>query len=280
MKKTSLDIYLSEIRNNILTPEKESELIHIYKNRLNGWEEAQESIIKSNLLFVVKTAFEFSRDSRRTSELISEGNVSLMESLDKFDETKGCRFLTYAAFDVRGRMIKYLTKNNYFSALKISLKNVELANKAKAFIKNYNLENNINPSISEIAKHCQIEESKALLIAELAQISIYAVQITFVDDEENEKLHEIKDEINAQPDEEVNQNDVSSILLKIVSELPLKQRIVINKRFGLNGESPTDLHTIGEELNLTKERIRQIESSVLKTIRKELEKMENKSAYL
>lgn len=280
MSKTSLDIYLSEIRDSILTTQKENELIYIYKNRLNGWEEAQESVIKSNLLFVVKTAFEFSRDHQRISELISEGNISLMESLDKFNETKGCRFLTYAAFDIRGRMIKYLAKNNYFSALKISLKNIELANKAKVFIRNYSLENNINPSISEIAKHCQIEQSKALLIAELAQISICAAHVAFADEEENEKLNEIKDEIHIQPDQEVNQNDVSSILVKIISKLPLKQRIVINKRFGLNGENPTDLNTIGKELDLTKERIRQIESSVLKKIRKELEKTENKSAYL
>jgi len=280
MSKTALDIYLSEIKNNILTPEEEFELIRTYQNKHLGWEEAKDKIIKSNLLFVAKSAFEMTGDRQRASELISEGNLSLLESLDKFDQSKGCRFLTYAAFDIKGRMLKYLARNNYYSALKVSLKNVELANKARIFIKNCEYENNCRPSISEIANHCGIDESKALLIAELANLVIQPViQVIAFEDEET-KIYEIKDESNSLPDQEASNNSTSSILLKIVESLPLKQRIVINKRFGLNGESVTDLATIGEELNLTKERIRQIESSVLKIIRKELEKIAEKSAFV
>jgi len=277
--RNPLDIYLSEIKNCIVSPEEEFKLINIYQKRLPDWEQAQEAVIKSNLLFVVHSAFEMSNDQHKVLELISEGNLSLLESLDKFDSSRGCRFLTYASFDIKGRMLKHLAKNNYFSALKISLKNIELASKAKNFIENYRLENNINPSAKEIARHCEIEESKALLISELAQSKIQSIQI-LIDFQDNEKLSEIKDESSVTPDSEVNLLQVSSILNKIIFDLPLRQRIIINKRFGLNGESETDLATIGEELNLTKERIRQIESSVLKVLRKELEKFGSKSIFI
>ena len=93
-------------------------------------------------------------------------------------------------------------------------------------------------------------------------------------------MSEIKDENGVTPDYEVNSQQVSSILNKIIFDLPLKQRIIINKRFGLNGESETDLATIGKELNLTKERIRQIESSVLKILRNDLEKLGSKSVFI
>ena len=274
-----LDIYLSEITNCIVSPEEESKLINIYQKRLPDWEQAQEKVIKSNLLFVAHSAFEMSNNQHKILELISEGNLSLLESLDKFDSARGCRFLTYASFDIKGRMLKHLAKNNYFSALKISLKNIELASKAKKFIESYRLENNINPSIKEIARYCEIEEPKALLISELAQSKIQSIQI-LIDFEDNEKLSEIKDENGVTPDYEVNSQQVSSILNKIIFDLPLKQRIIINKRFGLNGESETDLATIGKELNLTKERIRQIESSVLKILRKDLEKLGSKSVFI
>ena len=274
-----LDIYLSEITNCIVSPEEESKLINIYQKRLPDWEQAQEKVIKSNLLFVAHSAFEMSNNQHKILELISEGNLSLLESLDKFDSARGCRFLTYASFDIKGRMLKHLAKNNYFSALKISLKNIELASKAKKFIESYRLENNINPSIKEIARYCEIEEPKALLISELAQSKIQSIQI-LIDFEDNEKLSEIKDENGVTPDYEVNSQQVSSILNNIIFDLTINQRIIINKRFGLNGESETDLATIGKELNLTKERIRQIESSVLKILRKDLEKLGSKSVFI
>lgn len=270
--KTALDIYLSQLKNATLSQEEEFALIEVYQKKQEGWEEAQDKIIRGNLLFIVRCAFEMSTDHHKVCDLISEGNISLLESLDKFDLSRGCRFLTYASYDIRGRMLKHLAKNNYFSALKVSLKNVELANKAKLFIESYRQDNNVDPSASEIAAHCGIEFEKALMISELAQFKIQSVQIS-IDFDDDEKVSEIKDENGLRPDEEANSSDMSSIIAKIISDLPLKQQIVINKRFGLNGETRTDLATIGSQLDLTKERIRQIEGNVLKIIRKELEKL-------
>jgi len=270
MSETTLQKYISEVSNSILCPEEEKRLILIFKNKEPDWEEAQEKIIKSNMMFVVKTAFEFSTESQKALELISEGSLSLLESLNKFDPSKGFKFLTYASFDIRGRMLKHILKNNYYSALKISLKNVELAKKAKEYIENFHSENNCSPSSEQVAAFCQIDGSRGLLISELANSQIFSIQST-LDKDFDEKILQIPDDNAPMPYSEVSSKEMSSILNKIISKLSLRQQIIINKRFGLNGEEPTDLATIGEQLSLTKERIRQIEQSVLKLIRKELE---------
>jgi len=275
----SFEIFISEVNNCILPPDEELKLIEIYQNRQEGWEEAQEKVIKSNLMFVVQTAFQFSTDKCKLQDLISEGSLSLLDSLNKFDRTKGCKFLTFAGLDVRGRMVRYLFKNNSFATLKISTKNIEFAKKTKDFIEEYSQQNNAKPSVKEIAEHLQIKESKALLIIEIAEGKIFSIQSN-PDPSDDTKQVEVADESVNLPSFEVNAKEVSSILTKIITDLPIRQQLVINKRFGLNGECPTDLATIGEQLNLTKERVRQIEQSVLRLLRKEIEKVTTKNEIL
>jgi len=276
MSEKSLQQYISEIANSILPAEEERRLILIYLNQEPDWQEAQNLVIKSNMMFVVKTAYEFSNDSQRILELISEGNLSLLESLDKFDPSKGFKFLTYASFNIRGRMLKYMLRSCNFSALKLSLKNIELAKKAKNFVDTYNLENNQNPSVEEIAKHCDIENNRALLIAEIAGSHIFSIQ-SVVEKDHEERALQVADESMRTPDKQINEKEMSSVIEKIISNLSMRQQVIIKRRFGLDGEGGKDLATIGLELDLTKERIRQIEQSTLKQIRRELEKVKVES---
>ncbi len=276
MSEKSLQQYISEIANSILPAEEERRLILIYLNKEPDWQEAQNLVIKSNMMFVVKTAYEFSNDSQRILELISEGNLSLLESLNKFDPSKGFKFLTYASFNIRGRMLKYMLRSCNFSALKLSLKNIELAKKAKDFVDTYNLENNQNPSVEEIAKHCDIDSSRALLIAEVAGSHIFSIQ-SVVEKDHEERALQVADESMRTPDKQINEKEMSSVIEKIISKLSMRQQVIIKRRFGLDGEGGKDLATIGLELDLTKERIRQIEQSTLKQIRRELEKVKVES---
>jgi RNA polymerase primary sigma factor len=276
MSEKSLQQYISEIANSILPAEEERRLILIYLNQEPDWQEAQNLVIKSNMMFVVKTAYEFSNDSQRILELISEGNLSLLESLNKFDPSKGFKFLTYASFNIRGRMLKYMLRSCNFSALKLSLKNIELAKKAKDFVDTYNLENNQNPSVEEIAKHCDIENNRALLIAEIARSHIFSIQ-SVVEKDHEERALQVADESMRTPDKQINEKEMSSVIEKIISNLSMRQQVIIKRRFGLDGEGGKDLATIGLELDLTKERIRQIEQSTLKQIRRELEKVKVES---
>lgn len=276
MSEKSLQQYISEISNCILPAEEERRLILIYLNQESGWQEAQNLVVKSNMMFVVKTAYEFSNDSQKILELVSEGNLSLLESLNKFDPSKGFKFLTYASFNIRGRMLKYMLRSCNFSALKLSLKNIELAKKAKDFVDTYHLENNQAPSVEEIAKHCDIENSRALLIAELAGSHIFSIQ-SVVEKDHEERVLQVADESVETPDKQINDKEMSSVIEKIISNLSMRQQVIIKRRFGLDGDGPKDLATIGLELDLTKERIRQIEQSTLKQIRRELEKVKVES---
>ena len=107
----SYELYISEITNNILSPTEELRLAQIYKDRGPEWEDARDAVIKSNLLYVVKVAFEYSQDPVRVVDLISEGNIGLLDSLSRFDPSLGIKLMTFANKEIRGRMIKFILKN-------------------------------------------------------------------------------------------------------------------------------------------------------------------------
>ena len=142
-----------------------------------------------------------------------------------------------------------------------------LAKKAKEYISDYKFKHNINPCVLSIAKHCKINENKALLIAELAGINVLSIDKN-IEHEDRETNVEYQDVKALTPFQETDKAETSKIISKIIASLPLKRQIIINKRFGLNGEDFTDLATIGKQLNLTKERVRQIEKEVIQTIYK------------
>jgi RNA polymerase sigma factor (sigma-70 family) len=263
----SLQKYLTSIKSSILNPEEESSLIKLFKSKSKGWEDAQEKIIKSNSLYVVKLAYSFARKNEEVLDLISEGNLALLESLSKFDPNKKAKLLSYASFRIRGAMLAYRRKQSVFLNFKISEEINSLAKKTKEYILDYKLKHNQTPSISSIAKHCGIKENKAFLIAELAGINILSINAT-IEHEDKEIDLEYEDVEALNPFQEVDKAENSKIISKIIASLPLNRQIIINKRFGLNGEDFTDLATIGKQLNLTKERVRQIEKDIIQTIYK------------
>jgi RNA polymerase sigma factor (sigma-70 family) len=268
----SYEIYISEIKNQILPPEEEVRLIKVYKNRENNWEEAQDLVIKSNLMFVVKTAFSFTNDPCKISDLISEGNVALLYALDKFNPDLGVKLITYASMEIRGRMLRHLISSNHFSAFKLSKPTRDLSIKIKSFCDEYSFKHGTSPSKEIIKKEFGVDDHNASLYLEMASVKTLSVNQEFQTEDGSNKP-EIKDDQVITPDEETNTKDLSKIILKIIANLPLRERTVITRRFGLNGEEESDLLQIGLQFGLTKERIRQIESSVLKTIRKEMEKL-------
>ena len=275
----SYEIYISEIKNQILPPEEEARLIKVYLNREQNWEEAQDLVIKSNLMYVVKTAFSFTNDPCKISDLISEGNVALLYSLDKFNPDLGVKLITYANLEIKGRMIKYLINCNHFSAFKLSRPTRNLSLKIKSFYDEYIFKHGVAPSKDIIKRRFDVDDYNAGLYLEMASIKTVSINQDFLTEDGDKQKRDIEDDQIITPDQETNIKDLSRIVLKIISDLPLRERTVITRRFGLNGEEESDLLQIGLQFGLTKERIRQIESSVLKTIRKEMEKLKLKTSY-
>jgi len=267
----SLEKYISEIKDTPLEASEELRLIQSYQNRAADWEESREKVIKSNLMYVVKLAYSYNSDGSRVQELISEGNGALIDSIEKFDCSRGLKLITYCNLDIRGRMLKYLAGNGYLSAFKISAQTIEIVKKMKTFIQSHKEINGEMPSEKEIAKNCYIDESKVWTFLELVNTEIVSIDSSQSIDGEIKAL-QIVDEIAPDPVKEAHKQEVSSIISKLIENLPLRDKTIMIKRFGLNGDEPMDFASIGREINLTKQRVEQLEKAILGRIKLRIEK--------
>ena len=269
----NLSKYISSIGRLELSKEKECQLVKVYQNKEVGWQEAQDKIIRNNMLHVVKLAIAHSKNENIILELISEGNLALLQSLNSFDPNRETKLSTYSTIRIKGAFYSFFKSKSTLRHFKLSDGNLALAKKAKDYIEKLELEGLRKPSALEIARHCEIDYSKALLVVELAQASAVSIDAE-IDIKENSKTLEIADSSVKTPFTETKDKENSAIIEKIIASLPLKNQIIVNKRFGLQGEDRTGLALIGKELNLTKERVRQIEKKSLQLIRNRLKKME------
>lgn len=267
------DLYISEIKNNILAPEEESRLIKVYQERQAGWQEAKDKVIKSNLMFVVKVAFEFTSNSNQILDLIAEGNIALLDSLDKFKPEKGVKLITYANFEIRGKMARAFINESRVSYLNIPERTRVKINKISNFIERFKSNNNCDPSVDLIAKEFDLKNHTVVLYLE-----ILGFKNVFLDSFPSNNCDQtfgsfIEDEQAESPAKTLNDKQNSVVIKQIIDSLPARQKFIINKRFGFNGEEPQDLASIGREMDLTRERIRQIEALAIETIRNEMKKL-------
>ena len=265
------DLYISEIKDKILDPEEETRLIKVYQERQKGWEEAQDKVAKSNLMYVVKLAYEFTTDQNRLSDLISEGNVALLDALNKFKIDKGVKFISYANYEIRGRMARVFINESRLGYLNIPERTRIKINKIHKFIEDYKLKHGDKPSINQICKEFEIKNYTAVLYTETLDLKNFSLNDSAFSSVDQRKESVIEDEKIQSPDQELDFKQKSSVIKKIIESLPKRDQYVINKRFGFDGDEPQDLASIGRELNLTRERIRQIEAAALKAIKKEMD---------
>lgn len=260
---------ISEIESEPLSQEEEKRLIHIYQNRQDGWFEAKTKVVHSCLLYVIKCANEYSIYQDKVEDLISEGAIGLMEALDKFDQSREIRFLTFASFSIKGKMLKYLAKV-YFNTLHAPQDVVRLAIKVKNYIQEYESQHQYAPEKQELMDHFKIDDFNLGYI--LALIESKSLSLDYKNDCGAELYIELKDNTVVSPDVAADFVDVSSIVETIVSQLPKKHRFVINNRYGFNNAERKDLASIGEELSLSKQRVAQIEIEAMKMIKREIKK--------
>lgn len=260
---------ISEIESEPLSQEEEKRLIYIYQNRQDGWFEAKTKVVHSCLLYVIKCANEYSIYQDKVEDLVSEGAIGLMEALDKFDQSREIRFLTFASFSIKGKMLKYLAKV-YFNTLHAPQDVVRLAIKVKNYIQEYESQHQYAPEKQELMDHFKIDDFNLGYI--LALIESKSLSLDYKNDCGAELYIELKDNTVVSPDVAADFVDVSSIVETIVSQLPKKHRFVINNRYGFNNAERKDLASIGEELSLSKQRVAQIEIEAMKMIKREIKK--------
>ena len=272
---TNIDKLISESRCTFMTQEEEVRLFTIYINKLDDWEEARDSIVESCLLYVVKCAHGYSSDWNQIEDLVGEGIIGLLASVDRFELDQGTRFLTFASFNIKGRMVKFLSKNSFSRAFLIPPNVSYKILNVKDFIQKTQSETGEPPDEQTIAKHFDFDEQTLALYLNL--INLQTFSLNSQPDDENKNPKEFIDSEGYTPYLSLEKQDTAEMLRVIISNLPERQRIIINNRFGFIDGEVKKLCRIGEELALTKQRVSQLEGEALEAIRKEIKKIQLKS---
>lgn len=257
-----VSMYFNDINNNpLLTEEEERELaIRCAK----GDEKAREELIRANLRFVIKVAKEYQGMGLSLADLISEGNIGLLNAVDKYEVSKGTRFVSYAIWWIRqailkavsdkGRMIR-LPQNRVLDLMHIKSEATRFENETGRSATDEELSERVNLS-SDVIRNIRF--------ATIPYLSLDS-PLPFESDKDSNKTF-LKDSIACSNSDFVismEEQEKKDEILDAVNSLPKKEADVIKMRFGLDGYSEMSLQDIGEYMSLTKERIRQIEKVAL-----------------
>ena len=256
-------MYLKDIgKVPLLSAEEEIELA---KKILEGDESAKRKLCESNLRLVVSIAKRYSgKNGMSFLDLIQEGNIGLLKAVEKFDYTKGFRFSTYATWWIRQNITR--AKADQDRTIRIPVHMVETINKLGSVSKKLMQELGREPSIEEIAKEMNTTVEKISEIQKIAQDPISLESP--IGEEEDSKIGDfIEDESSISPIESATRSMLRNQLLAVIETLTPREQKVIRLRYGLDDGYPKTLEQVGQEFNVTRERIRQIEAKALKKLK-------------
>ncbi|MBR4180148.1 MAG: RNA polymerase sigma factor RpoD/SigA [Treponema sp.] len=255
-----LSIYLKEINSiPLLTREEEIELSQKAKN---GDKAARDKMIKANLRFVVRVAKKYQNHGLDLTDLISEGNIGLINAIEKFEPSRGYHFISYAVWWINQSILKAVSEKS--RAIRLPL------NRANELVRIEYASNLINGTLSEseeveqISEMLNMPESKVreLLAISNGMVSLDA-KVSASENDNSVVGDYYEDETYARPEEHTVEVALKDDVDSLLKTLRPNEQKVIRLRYGLNGYKPMSLQEIGEECNLTKERVRQIEKKAI-----------------
>jgi len=244
-------------------PLSREEEIELAIRAQNGDQEARSKLILSNLRFVITVAKNYINTGIPFADLISEGNIGLMTAVDRFDPHRGIHFISYAVWWIKQAILKYIAERSRLVRFPMNRTNELL--KIERFINDYIAKHGTAPDSETISKNLGIsKEDVELLLSRKSRdyVSFYSN----VFDDSDVTFGEVFDVDSETPEEIAINNSIREEIRKIIDSLPEREREVIKYRFGFYGKEYS-LKEVGEIMNLTKERIRQIENKALEKIR-------------
>jgi len=265
LSSKSLRLYLKEISKiPEISPEEEKALAERIQQ---GDEEALRKLVEANLRFVVSFAKKYRGTGLSFLDLINEGNIGLIEAAKRFDPKKKVKFITYAVWWVRQAIIHAIAEQSH--AVRLPQKQANLLYRFGKNIADLTLKLQRKPSTEEIAKYMKISVDDATILSQINRSEDLSLDDRLSHEEDFELGDTIPQKTVPPVDEELIKKSVLKELREMVeTKLGPKERKIITLRFGLKGGKGMTLNEIGDIMNLSRERIRQIQSTALEKLRR------------
>ena len=258
----SLDKYLQEIgREQLLPVEEEVELSQRIRK---GDRRALDKLVRANLRFVVSVAKQYQNQGLSLPDLINEGNVGLIKAAEKFDETRGFKFISYAVWWIRQTILQALAEQSRI--VRLPLNQVSAVNKITKAMTKFEQEYERKPSADELAELVNElpEKISASLRASGRHVSVDA---PFIEGEENSLLDVMTNPDSPMADKGLVSESLSTEIDRALGVLNEREKQIIERSFGINNQPEMTLEEIGETFGLTRERVRQIREKAIRKLR-------------
>ena len=272
-ESASLDKYLQEIgKEDLISADEEVELAQKIRK---GDHESLEKLTRANLRFVVSVAKQYQNQGLSLPDLINEGNLGLIRAAEKFDETRGFKFISYAVWWIRQSILQALAEQSRI--VRLPLNQVGALNKINKALAKFEQENERMPSVEELANETNMPKEK---IADSLRVSGRHVSIDapFVEGEDNSLLDVIANPDSPRADNGLMEESLRREIDRALATLSDRERDIVRLFLGLGCQEKT-LEEISEEFKLTRERVRQIKEKAIRRLRHS-SRSKNLKAYL
>lgn len=260
----SLDRYLQEIgREELISIDQEVELAQAIRK---GDRRALERLTRANLRFVVSVAKQYQNQGLSLPDLINEGNLGLIKAAEKFDETRGFKFISYAVWWIRQSILQALAEQSRI--VRLPLNQVGTLNKINKAYTRFEQEHERRPSASELSEVLDIPEDK---IAETLKVSgrHISVDAPFTEGEDNSLLDVLANDDTPNADRSLMNESLAKEIDRVLGTLTEREAEIIKLFYGIGGGQEMTLEEIGIKFNLTRERVRQIKEKAIRRLKSE-----------
>jgi len=258
----SLEKYFQEISKvDMITADEEAELARRIRS---GDKAALEKLTKANLRFVVSVAKQYQNGSMTLGDLINEGNVGLIKAAEKFDETRGFKFISYAVWWIRQSIMQALAEHSRI--VRLPMNRVSSLNKISRTFSELEQKFQRDPMADELAEVLEISEQEVENNLKISNKKV-SMDAPFINGEGNSLLDVMEDEQIDSTDSSLMHDSLRKEVQMALSTLSSRESEVISSYYGLNDSQPLTLEEIGDRYGLTRERVRQIKEKATKRLR-------------